>query len=89
MKTQQKVTEETKVLKPRLCVVCGARVINMNPRTVTCDSICTAARHIGRTRERQIKWEMNHPPRRMGNDCPGCGNIGSQCDCWDPVNGIN
>ena len=40
------------------CVVCGARVRNRNPKTVTCDSICTAARKAHRTRGAQIAQEM-------------------------------
>ena len=38
-------------------MVCGARVVNQNPKTVTCDPICTKAHHAGRTRQEQIEIE--------------------------------
>ena len=47
------------LLKPRLCIVCGARVKNMNPKTNTCDPICTRAKHASRTRQEQIEYEMD------------------------------
>lgn len=72
----------------RLCVVCGARVINHNPRTVTCDEVCTAAKKAGRTRVEQIAWEMQQPVEQSPT-CAGCGFFTSQCQCWDSVNGIN
>ena len=40
--------------KSRRCVVCGAYVRNQNPRTVTCDSICTRAKHNNITRNEQV-----------------------------------
>jgi hypothetical protein len=43
----------------RLCVVCGAKVRNQNPKTVTCDPVCTAARKAGRTRPEQLRYEMD------------------------------
>lgn len=42
----------------RLCVICGARVRNQNPKTTTCDPTCTRAKHAGRTRKEQIEHEM-------------------------------
>ena len=47
----------------RVCVVsdCGARVRNQNPKTKTCSPECTRAKHAGRTREEQIRYEMDHP----------------------------
>jgi hypothetical protein len=38
----------------RVCVICGAKVRNMNPRCNTCDPICTRAKKNGLTREDQI-----------------------------------
>lgn len=40
-------TKSTVQGQMRLCVVCGARVRNINPRVVTCSPNCTA-RHHGR-----------------------------------------
>lgn len=40
--------------RSRKCVVCGAAVRNMNPRTVTCDPICTRAKNNNITREAQV-----------------------------------
>lgn len=34
----------------RKCVICGARVRNQNPKTTTCDSICTLAKRLGLSR---------------------------------------
>lgn len=31
------------------CVICGAKVINANPKTVTCSSFCTGAKKRGLT----------------------------------------
>lgn len=45
----------------RTCVVCGARVENMNPQCVTCDMVCTAAKRSGRTRGDQLEWEILNP----------------------------
>jgi hypothetical protein len=42
----------------RLCVICGAKVRNQNPKTNTCDPICTRAKHASRTRQEQIEHEM-------------------------------
>lgn len=44
--------------KARRCVVCGAKVRQWNPLCVTCDPVCTRARHEGRTRDQQIRQEM-------------------------------
>jgi hypothetical protein len=43
----------------RKCVICGARVRNMNPKCVTCDPVCTKAKHAWRTRVQQIKYEID------------------------------
>lgn len=45
----------------RLCIVCGAKVRNQNPKTNTCDEICTRAKHSVRTRQGQIEWEISNP----------------------------
>jgi hypothetical protein len=58
---RDKAMKLNELLKPRLCIICGARVKNMNPKTNTCDPICTAAKHAGRTRTEQLAWEMKHP----------------------------
>jgi hypothetical protein len=42
----------------RLCVICGARVININPKVDTCGSICTRAKHGGRSRVDQIMVDI-------------------------------
>jgi len=39
----------------RLCIVCGARVTNSNPKANTCDPICTFARDTGISRVRAQK----------------------------------
>lgn len=46
----------------RTCVVCGARVRNINQKANTCGSLCTKARNAGRTREGQIRHEMDLEP---------------------------
>jgi hypothetical protein len=38
----------------RACVVCGARIRNINPKTTTCDPICTKARNNGLKRHEQF-----------------------------------
>lgn len=75
----------------RRCVLCGAKVHNQNPRTNTCDEICTRAKHAGRTRQQQIVFEQEKPPfeDERYEYCPGCGFFTSQCQCWDPVNQIS
>lgn len=73
----------------RVCVVCGAKVRNQNPKTKTCDSVCTAARANVKTRPEQLKWEMEHPREDDHEYCRGCGMISSQCQCWDAINQIN
>ena len=42
----------------RRCVICGARVRNINHKVNTCDSICTNAKHNGLTREEQILQDI-------------------------------
>jgi hypothetical protein len=42
----------------RACILCGARVRNQNPKTNTCDPICTRAKHAGRDRQGQIEYEL-------------------------------
>lgn len=86
---RDKAMKWNKVLQAKKCVVCGARVRNQNPRTTTCDAICTAARNNGKTREQQVAWELEHPSEQddAGTYCRGCGMYSSQCQCWDTVNG--
>ncbi len=43
----------------RLCVVCGARVTNKNPKVRTCDAICTIAKDGKITRERAARILAN------------------------------
>lgn len=45
-------------MSKRACVVCGARVTNLNPKCVTCDPTCTRARKNGKTREQQFQVEI-------------------------------
>lgn len=52
----------------RLCVVCGARVTNINPKTMTCDSICTDAKKNNRTRAEQIRHWVESQPYEPIND---------------------
>lgn len=75
----------------RICVVCGARVINPNSKTVTCDALCGAAKRAKRTRAAQMDYELKNPrPEDERYEyCTGCGMFVSQCQCWDPVNGVN
>lgn len=42
----------------RKCVICGATVINRNPKTTTCDPVCTRAKHAGKTRLEQTQEDM-------------------------------
>jgi primosomal protein N' len=43
-------------MKKRLCVVCGAKVNNINPKCVTCSATCTRAKHNGLSRvEQEVK----------------------------------
>lgn len=46
----------------RVCVVCGARVRNQNPKCFTCDAVCTAARKAGRSRGEQLEHEIKQMP---------------------------
>jgi hypothetical protein len=41
-------------VEARRCVICGARVRNINPKVNTCDPICTKAKHNGLTRAQQF-----------------------------------
>lgn len=70
--------------KQRYCLVCGAKVNNQNPKCVTCDPTCTAARKAGRTRSEQFKYELEHPDEFEVNEwhyCHRCGCYVSQCEC--------
>ena len=40
------------------CVICGARVINLNPKCNTCSPECTRAKHNGHTRDEQIALDI-------------------------------
>lgn len=42
----------------RLCIVCGARVTNQNPKANTCDNVCTRAKYHGLSRESQLHRDM-------------------------------
>ena len=50
--------------KAKRCVVCGAKVRNINPRCNTCDPTCTRAKHAGRSRDEQIREEMIEEQQR-------------------------
>ena len=50
---------------PRLCVVCGARVTNTNPKVSTCDAVCGRARRAGRTRAQQHAADMAEDGPRL------------------------
>jgi hypothetical protein len=66
----------------RACEVCGARVTNMNPRTTTCDPICTRAKKAHRTRSQQIHHEESLPyPEHDATGCQVCGC--RWCICQD------
>lgn len=64
----EELTRRNAPAAPRVCEVCGARVRNFNPRTTTCDPICTRARDNGFTREQQIKRDIADEAReeRLG-----------------------
>jgi len=51
----------------RICVVCGARVRNHNPKVTTCDPVCTAARNAGRTRTEQHAEDMRRLYQELTN----------------------
>ena len=55
----------------RPCIVCGARVTNLNPATVTCDSLCTRALKAGRDRNAQAIWEATQPCTCQDGPCAG------------------
>ncbi len=43
----------------RLCIICGAKVRNLNPKVNTCGPICTEAKHKGRTHKHQMRLEAD------------------------------
>lgn len=88
LKPEREATLAAPSSSARRCVICGARVRNQNPKTTTCDEVCTGAKRTGRTRQEQLKWEMEHAEANI-ECCDGCGMFTSQCQCWDAVNGIN
>jgi predicted nucleic acid-binding Zn ribbon protein len=47
--------------KIKKCVVCGAKVRNQNPKTITCSPECTA------------KKNHEEAPDPKFKTCPGCG----------------
>lgn len=50
----------------RKCIVCGAAVRNMNPKTVTCDPICTRARNSNISRYDQIMRDIAEEEKEYG-----------------------
>ena len=68
------------LLKPPPCIVCGARVKNINPKTNTCDPTCTRAKHANRTRQEQIEHEMAIDEY---NDC-----MAGYAHLWQPTDEI-
>ena len=55
--------EKDDMRKRRCCVIpdCGATIRNINPKCTTCGPTCTRAKHAGRTRKKQIEYELKHP----------------------------
>lgn len=47
--------------KLRLCVVCGARVTNINPKTVTCSRACQIAKDYNISRQRALRLLEDQP----------------------------
>jgi len=45
----------------KLCVICGASVKNHNPKTTTCQPLCTRAKHNKRSHQEQVAYELAHP----------------------------
>lgn len=46
---------------PRLCVICGARVTNINPKTVTCSRACQIAKDHNISRQRALRLLDDQP----------------------------
>lgn len=61
--------------KKRLCVICGARVRNMNPKANTCSSDCTAIKH-GRPSvaiQSKLCGNCQSPITEDDTSCGSCG----------------
>lgn len=59
----------------RICVICGARVRNINPKVKTCSPRCTAKLH-----------KKPEPPESPAETCIHCGvpcSDGEGCVCND------
>jgi hypothetical protein len=68
----------------RLCIICGARVRNQNPKSDTCDPVCTRAKHAGRSsRAEQLRFELTNPGVESPLECPDCGHFLHDCQCWN------
>lgn len=67
------------------CIICGAKVWNPNPKTATCDPICTRARNSERTRDEQIRWEIENlkyePQVEICIECSLPINEDGECGC--------
>lgn len=50
-----------KLPKPRLCVVCGARVTNINRKTTTCSRACQIAKDYNIDRQRALRLLEDQP----------------------------
>lgn len=61
MKQEDYTEAPVKTKNKRICIICGARVKNQNPKTVTCSPICTAKYH---------KLESS---KSVYNYCADCG----------------
>jgi len=48
----------------RKCIICGARVTNINPRSNTCDPVCTRAKHNEVDRPTQIRLDLAYDYRK-------------------------
>lgn len=52
-------------INKRLCIICGARVRNLNKKVNTCSPVCTRAKHNKRTLEEQNKFEIDNIPYKF------------------------
>jgi hypothetical protein len=45
----------------RACIVCGARVRNINPKCNTCSPFCTEIKRTGKTRDELVREDSQIP----------------------------
>lgn len=64
-------------MNTRRCIICGARVTNMNPKANTCSTLCTKAKHAGLTHQQMIEkiaYKEREPfPEHDDTGCRICG----------------